>query len=321
MAATNHATLTYPIDAYYLPDGTDLVPQEVTLTDRDGDGDIGKGDQIDGVRITHAYKGDSVVVETDSGPATIEGVTFYLKNGDTHFMSTDGTVLQSGSSAGSTWVNSSSDVPLSNVTPPCFVAGTRIAVPGGWELVEKLQVGDLVQTLDNGAQPILWVGRRTLCGTGRCAPVEFQPGALGNARPLRVSQQHRVLVRDGRMAMLFDTSEALMAASHLTDGHWARITPRRQVTYVHLLFAKHEIVFSEGATTESLHPGKEALDGIEDASRKELLMLMPELSVPGNAYGPFARPVLRRYEARVTRDWVFANGRLSPKEHPSFPPV
>ena len=37
------------------------------------------------------------------------------------------------------------------------VTGTMIAVPGGQKPVEELEVGDLVLTKDNGAQPIRWI--------------------------------------------------------------------------------------------------------------------------------------------------------------------
>ncbi len=44
----------------------------------------------------------------------------------------------------------------------CFTPGTRIATPAGQRPVEQLRVGDKVQTKDNGAQDILWVGRRRI---------------------------------------------------------------------------------------------------------------------------------------------------------------
>ncbi|WP_425092842.1 Hint domain-containing protein [Tropicimonas sp. S265A] len=313
---TDHQTLGYPNDAYGLTNGTVLEPAEITLTDMDDDSDIGPGDQINGVRITASYLGDKITVDTDTGPVEIEGVTFYLSNGDKHFMATDGTVLKPGVAAGSEWVPNSTDVPLSSVTPPCFVAGTRIAVPGGVALVEDLRAGDWVETLDHGPQRLVWVGQRTLPGIGKCAPVEFAPGALGNDAPLRVSPQHRVLVRDGRLAMLFDTTETLIPACHLVDGVSVRTTPQPSVTYVHLLFARHEVVFSEGVPTESLHPGPVALDGFTQAAREELLMLMPELAEHDWAYGPCARRVLNRHEARVTGAMVLGAG-FSPPEHPS----
>jgi hypothetical protein len=311
LAATTHQTLAYPNDAYHLPVGATLQPREITLIDRDGDGDIGPGDQINGLRVTQSYLGDRITVDMGAGPQEISGVTFYLGNGEKHFMSTDGAVLKPGIAVDSQWVTTSTDVALSAVTPPCFVAGTRIAVPGGWRLVEDLRAGDLVDTLDHGPQPLLWVGQRSLPGYGRCAPVEFATGALGNDRPLRVSPQHRVLIRDGRLSVLFDATEVLIAACHVVDNVLVRSTPGPVVTYVHLLFARHEIVFSEGAPTESLHPGPVALGSFAQNSRAELLMLMPDLAASGLAYGPMARPVLTAREARLTGTMILSEAAQS----------
>ena len=38
-------------------------------------------------------------------------------------------------------------------------------------------------------------------------PVEFAPGAIGNARPLRVSPQHRILLNDWRAQVFFGEDE------------------------------------------------------------------------------------------------------------------
>ena len=80
-------------------------------------------------------------------------------------------------------------------TPPCFVAGTVLDTPDGGRLVERLKIGDLVNTLDHGARPVLWIGSvhlsqdalwedKSLCTVRFAAP----------DGELRVSQQHRLLV-------------------------------------------------------------------------------------------------------------------------------
>ncbi|MEL7082704.1 MAG: 1-acyl-sn-glycerol-3-phosphate acyltransferase, partial [Pseudomonadota bacterium] len=47
-----------------------------------------------------------------------------------------------------------------------------------------------------------------------CAPVTIEAGAIGNARPLIVSQEHRIYFADDTAALLFGTSEVLIAAKH-----------------------------------------------------------------------------------------------------------
>ena len=54
------------------------------------------------------------------------------------------------------------------------------------------------------------------------------------------------------------------------------------VTYVHILFDRHEIVFAEGAPSESLFTGPEALKSLSSAAQAEVFSLFPELRIPGH---------------------------------------
>lgn len=58
----------------------------------------------------------------------------------------------------------------------CFATGTAIRTPSGNRPIEELGEGDLVETLDHEAQPILWHGARTLTF----------PGAPDSQKPLRI---------------------------------------------------------------------------------------------------------------------------------------
>ncbi len=101
---------------------------------------------------------------------------------------------------------------------PCFMAGTRIDTPQGQCLIEDLRVGDVVQTLDNGPQIIRWIGKRELDSIDltlkpKLRPIKIDKGALGNGLPendLRVSPQHRMLVRSPIAARMFARDEVLI---------------------------------------------------------------------------------------------------------------
>jgi len=54
----------------------------------------------------------------------------------------------------------------------------------------------------------------------------------------------------------------------------------------HLLLDRHEVIFANGAETESLFTGPEALKSIPEASRREVKALFPELTAPGYAANP-----------------------------------
>ncbi|MDE9451865.1 Hint domain-containing protein [Aliiroseovarius sp. Z3] len=177
-------------------------------------------------------------------------------------------------------------IPASSVVP-CFVKGTLIDTPDGPRRIETLCVGDKVLTLDNGPQEIRWVGQRTLSlrelvRKPKLTPIRITAGALGANLPLRdlcVSPQHRVLVRSPIAKRMFGSAEALIPAHKLIDIPGIFVdTVEAPVTYLHMLFDSHEVVLSEGAPTESLFTGKEALKAVGDAAYDEIMTLFPELS-------------------------------------------
>jgi len=178
--------------------------------------------------------------------------------------------------------------------PICFDRGTMIRTPDGLRAVETLVVGDLVDTLDRGPQPVRWIGRRKAWGVGSFAPVEIAPGTMGNTETLRVSQQHRILVRHPQAALLADSSEVLVAAKALIGQPGVSLATGRRVEYFHLLLDRHEIVCADGIWSESLQPGPMGLGSLSEASRQEVLRLFPDLA-DGFARET-ARPVLRGFE-------------------------
>ncbi|WP_188715839.1 Hint domain-containing protein [Paracoccus acridae] len=161
----------------------------------------------------------------------------------------------------------------------------------------RLGVGDLVVTRDAGLQPVRWVGRRLLGrdeleAAPHLSPLRIAAGALGKGVPeadLIVSPQHRVLVRSRIAQKMFGTDEVLVAAKQLLLVEGIDIADDLdEITYVHVLFDDHQVVWSNGAETESLHPGRQALDMIGQAAREEILALFPELREAG-----FVRPAAR----------------------------
>ena len=183
----------------------------------------------------------------------------------------------------------------------CFTAGTRIATDRGLRLVEDLRAGDLVITRDHGLQPVRWAGRREVPAQGALAPIRFETGVLGNSRPLLVSPQHRMLIEGAEAAMLFGEPEVLVSAKHLVNGGSVARLPGGMVDYVHILFDDHEIIYAEGAPSESFFPGETGLDAVEAAAREELFTLFPELRDPAGSHGATARMCLRRHEAKLLR--------------------
>ncbi len=285
------------------PGGTSITWVELELVDQNDDGDIDRfnNDRVGGLDVTASWPGDTVRVDVPGvGIVDYTGVTFYRAGGVAVFTPTDGQVLQNGTLVSTTFVTVQGSVdPPTDLAPPCFVAGTLIETPAGPRAVEDLAVGDWVITLDHGPQEVRWIGQQTVAARGDLAPIRFAPGAIGNSRLLWVSPQHRVLLTGWRCELHFGAAEALVPAKHLVDGDRICRVPQPATTYLHLLFDRHEIVFSEGAATESFHPGDWILAEQAGISA-ELQRIFPELSVrelPG-AF-PLARPVPRAREARM----------------------
>ena len=294
---TAYSDYAYPTDAYQLATPVRLVPQAVTVTDQNDDGLIDVNDTIDGVDILAVYNGDTITV----GGTVIQGVSVYLQGGETRFLALDGSVLDDGWASESTWVSASSSFAVGGLFPPCFVAGTRIACPSGLRAVESLRIGDRVMTADDGPQPVRWIGRTRVRGTGRFAPIRIRAGRFGAARDLFVSQQHRILVRERYMDLLFGEGEMLAPARALVNGADVSFAPSAHVEYVHLFFDRHQVIFSENALTESFHPGDQ-ITSMDHALRTELFGLFPDLALPDRRERiTTARPVMRGGEARLLR--------------------
>ncbi|MCG7494130.1 Hint domain-containing protein [Thalassobius sp. Cn5-15] len=183
---------------------------------------------------------------------------------------------------------------------PCFVEGTRVKTPAGEVAVEHLEVGHLVLTKDDGAQPVRWIGSRTVAAEGDFAPIHIRRGTFGEHGDLWVSPLHRVMLSDPRSELLFGEAEVLVAAKELVDGRNVRQVAGGDVTYVHLMFDRHQILWSEGLETESFLPGPQMASAMEQDIMQEICALFPELDpATGEGYGPTARKTLRRFEATL----------------------
>lgn len=297
---TTYSFAFFTIDPFSPPAvNTLLTPTTLNLVDQNDDGFIGTGvgDTVGGLTVTGVYVGDTITVRSRGVTTTITGVTYYRSGGPAVFMASDGTVLSATRFRSSTFVNTSTQYQVGPI--PCFAAGTLISTTDGRRRVEDLQQGDLVLSKDHGAQPIRWIGRRAVCGLGEHAPIRFMAGAFGNDRPLQVSPNHRMLISGWRAQLYFGTDEILVAAKHLVNGDTICRAPVAEVTYIHLLFDRHEVIFAEGAATESLHPGDQIV-AAPSAMSVEIARIFPSLRCSkGRAKWKTARPTATRTEARL----------------------
>ncbi|NNE51950.1 MAG: Hint domain-containing protein [Sulfitobacter sp.] len=190
----------------------------------------------------------------------------------------------------------------------CFTPGTRVRTGNGSILIEDLREGDLVQTKDNGLQPIQWIGSRWMSGARLFAmphlrPIRLKAGMFDAGMPdedLIVSPEHRLVVKGPVAQELFNTDEVLVTARDLVRGEGVSVDLQmRQVTYIHLLFDQHQIMWANGVETESFHPASAALTSLDDDDRARLLSAHPDLAFDPHTYGAFARRNLSSSEAAI----------------------
>lgn len=182
----------------------------------------------------------------------------------------------------------------------CFAAGTLIATPSGDCRVEALRSGDLVQTLDGGAQPVLWVGGGSVVVSGESLPVRISTGTLGAVRDLQVSGQHLILFRGNSAELLFGDSEVLIAAKDLVGlPGITQDTAPRLMGYYHILMSHHHLLIADGVASESLHPGKVALATLPRRALADLHATVPDAALSLLGRQPAARRVLKPHEVRV----------------------
>jgi len=252
-------------------------PVATIYTDQDGQIVTGNTIEGNGNLDVHTY-----VTVSFAGPITSFTVTF--TNGANH------------PQAGYVGIG---NVTFDELYPSCFVRGTLIETDRGEVAIEALMIDDLVLTADNGFQPIRWIGSTTVKASGSNAPVLFRKGAIGNARDLMLSPAHRVMLRGWQSELLFGAAEILTSAKSLINDSSIVQHSADKVEYFHVLFDRHEIVFSNGAPTESFHPGKTEVGILAQQARDEIFSLFPELAQDYSSYGPPARKSLRAHEAAL----------------------
>lgn len=261
--------------------------------------------------------GSTLTITHVNGVAVVAGQTITLPSGQQITLNPDGTftVVGDGQTEVQNFTYTVSDglghtdtaiVTINSI--PCFVAGTRILTPSGEVAVEELQPGDLVLTHDDGPQPLRWIGRRRVAATGAFAPIRIRAGTFGAHRTLKVSPQHRILLRDSLAELLFGETEVLVAAKDLVNDRSVTVCEGGSVAYVHLLFDRHQVVWSEGLASESYLPGPQITHSVERAIVAEICALFPEIDPDtGAGYGASVRRTLRSFEAQV----LFAAARAA----------
>jgi len=195
--------------------------------------------------ITNFTKGDTVQIAN----MTVSQVTANF-NTTTDTLADNGNITFTPIVSGEQFIftadaNGGTDI----TTTACYRLGTHIRTKSGDRLIEELAIGDELMTLSGAIRPIRWIGRIRhsqffAAGNRDVQPVRICAGALAHDVPLRdlwVSPDHAMLV-DGM----------LIPARSLVNGLtiWQDETPQ-DVTYIHVEFETHDLIYAEGAVSET----------------------------------------------------------------------
>ena len=135
----------------------------------------------------------------------------------------------------------------------CFLRGTRILTPLGEVAVEDLAVGNPVTTIDGTAKPI----KRISCWSVKSTSGERWPGEV---LPIKVARSafDRLVPHTDLFLSSFHSVHIdglLIPVRNLVNGrtitHCSSVDGDT-IEYFHVELMKHDVIFSEGAPTETL---------------------------------------------------------------------
>jgi len=154
---------------------------------------------------------------------------------------------------------------------------TRVSTPQGERAASDLAIGDLVNTRDDGVQPISNIREAFAAPSERTHyPVRIAQGALGFGLPradLIVGPQHRVLFEHIRVPLMFGADAVLVRAKSLAVSH-GNVTVQKAVTpvsYIQISLAEQGMIFAEGVPLETVLPDGECTLGYMTLRSWELM--------------------------------------------------
>jgi collagen type I/II/III/V/XI/XXIV/XXVII alpha len=283
------------------------------------------GTVVAGETVVLAGRGDALTL---TSPSTFDGTLSGFTSGDTVTLAGISNVVGLSLSAdnilsvlrgdapavtiqlsGSLAVSFAESGGSTELTVPCFTAGTLIRTPDGDVPVEAIQPGMTVINASGEVRPVVWVGRRQIDCTRHIRPrkvwpIQIDAHAFGPglpARALRVSPDHAIYV-----------DEVLIPARQLVNGTTIRQVRVDAVAYFHIELPRHDIILAEGLETESyLDTG-----GRSNFSNTSPVRLYPDFSTPAEnlaaiweaegcaplvVHGPVLEAVRTRLATRVAQ--------------------
>jgi hypothetical protein len=189
------------------------------------------------------------------------------------------------------------DQPSGNgVVGMCLTLGASIRTPFGDRKIEDLNPGDIVFVWDGGSRPIRMIHKQALKISGRSRDyhlwlVTISADAMGFGLPRRdisVSAEQRMLYQYIRVPLMFGEDAVFVWGKSLVASfeHVTVKADPEEVCYYHLVFDQHEVIFAEGAATQSFMPTADSSAAVSAAEQDVLFHLFPALRFGGRSHDP-----------------------------------
>ncbi|MGH1425857.1 MAG: Hint domain-containing protein [Pseudooceanicola sp.] len=180
-----------------------------------------------------------------------------------------------------------------------FARGTVIMTTEGPRAIEDLRPGMMVETLENGPQPITWIGSMTMVpGAPVSDPAQARMTRItaerfGPARPaadLMMGPGARILHRPDVLREDEVAGQAFTEISEFVDGENVfEVVPPAPVETFHLCLEQHSTIFAEGLAVETYHPGYHLDSGMGPNKLALFLSLFPQIDCIED-FGVLAHP-------------------------------
>lgn len=180
--------------------------------------------------------------------------------------------------------------------------GAMVQTPDGPVPVEDLWPGDLVETCEDGPQPIVWRGSLGLrAGSEQHSAFDAPPAlwrvlaeTFGPARPaqdLVLGAGARLVQQHAGAATPLQPRQRLVTIAQLGDsGAVVPITPRGTVQMYSIALARHASLTVAGLRLASYHPCVTLRTSLPQEILAQFLGLFPHIDLPGD-FGPLCYPM------------------------------
>ena len=186
-----------------------------------------------------------------------------------------------------------------------FARGTLINTPDGPVAVEDITPGEMIETAEEGAKPLLWKGAMTIfpdmpdVARRPVALTRITAEAFGIGRPtpdLVLGPWARLALRQAAFRAEVGCEQAMVPASALADDSGVlALRPVTPLRLYHLCLHGQQTIRANGLEAESFHPGDGAEMVMDRGSVGLFLDLFPHADRLAD-FGPMQRPRLSAFE-------------------------